>query len=124
MKTPGIDILNCGAGHAEISFATGDPIELERGKRIIEDMLRRGYVLFIEGDDKALIRVVEFNAAKGTYIIADGPLYAGDQPDPQAPELPATSDAATSPKRGRGRPRREVAIGSVKTTAIARSAGG
>lgn len=122
MKTPGIDILNCGRGHAEVHFDNGDPVELERGKRIIEDMLRRGYVLFIEGADKALIRVESFNAERGTYIIAEGPLYAGDQPAVIEPEATAAAPGVPS-KRKPGRPR-EVDIAKVKTTAIARSAGG
>jgi hypothetical protein len=123
MNTPGIDILNCGRGHAEVHFDNGDPVELERGKRIIEDMLRRGYVLFIEGADKALIRVESFNAERGTYIIADGPLYAGDEGAVTEPEPTAAAPDAPS-KRGRGRQKREVGIATVKTTAIARSAGG
>lgn len=110
-QAPGIDILNCGHGHMEVRFNEKDPLELERAKRIIGDMLRRGYVLFVEGADKALIRVERFDAEKGVYIIADGPLYAGEDegvwPDEPAP-------AATAEKRKPGRPKkgtREVAGG-------------
>lgn len=119
--TPGLDILNTGHGHMEISFDKGDPMELERAKRIIADMLRRGYVLFIEGEDKALIRVEHFDPEKGVYIIADGPLYAGDQAEvvTHAESVPAT------PRR-RGRPPKSVAVPmeKVRATAIGRSAGG
>jgi len=74
--TPGLDILNTGRGHAEVTFDHQDPIELERGKRIIEDMLRRGYLLFIQGDDGAVVRVESFDGERGRYIIGDCALYA------------------------------------------------
>lgn len=123
---PGIDILNTGAGHMEVRFTEGDPIELERAGRIISDMLRRGYVLFIEDDDGKLTRVQSFDPKKNVYIIADGPLYSGDggtasglsqEPTPQ-PTPPA-------PAKRRGRPRKtEVPMATTRVTAIGRSAGG
>lgn len=125
-KEPGIDILNTGHGHTEVRFTGENAVEMERAKRIIQDMLRRGYVLFVEGADKALIRVQSFDPEKNVYIIADGPLYAGEV-SPAAVEdpPPATAPApGPPPKRGRGRPRREVPVDKVRTTAIARSAGG
>lgn len=116
----GLDILNTGKGHAEVNFSIEDPIELERGKRIIEDMLRRGYLLFIHGDDGKMIRVESFDAKSSRYIIGDGALYAGSEPlEPQTTEEPASE-----PKR-RGRPRKAaVPMTSVRATSIGRSAGG
>lgn len=121
MKTkPGqIDILNCAKGHAEVHIDTADPVSLARSSRIIEDMLRRGYALFVSGDDDALIRVEKFDAAKGVYVIGDGPLYAG--------ETPPAKEIAEPPKpKGKpGRPKsREVPVAAVHTTAIPRTAGG
>lgn len=66
-----LDILNCGAGHLELKLTDKDPIEIERAKRIIQDMLKRGYALFIHGKDKALIRVKKFDPKKLVYVIAD-----------------------------------------------------
>lgn len=132
---PGLDILNTGHGHAEVHFDNNDPIELERGKRIIEDMLRRGYLLFIEGDDGKVVRVESFCAKTGRYIIGDCALYAGAEPlhsEPEAPnpaqteERPSTGEF-TPIKRGRGRPRKTkgaVPMEKVRATAMGRSAGG
>lgn len=125
----GLDILNCGAGHLEIRFDEKDVIEIERAKRIIQDMLRRGYALFVHGPDNTLIRVKRFDAAKGVYIIADGPTIAPEpsevQDDPRAtPTPPEQTDGGV--KRGRGRPRKEkeVPMAEAKVTVVGRSAGG
>lgn len=121
-----IDILNCGAGHSEVKIDVSDPIALARSERIIQDMLRRGYVLFITGPDNALVRVERFDPTKHVYIIGEGPLYAGES-NPAA-EVPREYPSAAEPvKRGPGRPKkttREVPIGEAHVTAIARTAGG
>lgn len=70
-KTGGLDILNAGSGHIEIRYDTNDTAEIERAKRIIEDMIKRGYSLFIEGEDGALTRVESFDAKSGAYVIAE-----------------------------------------------------
>ncbi len=113
---PGLDILNTGSGHVEMRFDK-DPMELERAKRIITDMLKRGYVLFVEGKDKELHRVEKFDPEKMVYLIAD------------LSEAPATVPAsevgfAAPTTKRRGRPRKAVAVAEVRTTAIGRSAGG
>jgi hypothetical protein len=73
-----LDVLNCCAGHMSFSFDNGDPLELERAKRVVTDMLKRGYALFIEDKDGKLAKVKKFDPKRAEYIIADGPLYAGD----------------------------------------------
>lgn len=106
-----IDCLNTGKGHAEIKIDDTDPIELERGKRIISDMLRRGYALFVHGPDGKLSRVEQFKPDTMTYVI-------GMEPAGQAEERPP------APK-SRGRPRKgEVSAATSHVTAIAPSAGG
>ncbi len=118
----GIDILNTGAGHTEIRFDNGDPLELERAKRIITDMLRRGYVLFVEMGDKKLSRVQAFDAERGVYIIAD----LGEPPESPV-EVAGVDEtgAQVIERRKPGRPRNtEVSMTKVKATAIGRSAGG
>lgn len=110
-----LDILNVGSGHLEITYSQGDVVEMERAKRIIGDMLRRGYALFVHGTDGALIRVDEFDAKHNRFIIADGPTVPPETlPPEQAPEV--------KPKRGR--PRRAVPIEKAKATVVGRSAGG
>lgn len=109
---PGLDILNAGKGHVEVRFDNNDPLEIERAKRIITDMLKRGYVLFIEGKGKELTRVKSFDQVKGVYLIAD----LGEQAEAIEP--------APAIKRGRGRPKKEVDMTKVRVTAVGRSAGG
>lgn len=119
---PGIDILNTGKGHAEIHFDNGDAIEIERAKRIIEDMLRRGYLLFIDGDDGKVVRVESFDAKTGKYIIGDCALYAGAEPLGPKPDAKPEEAPFT---RKRGRPRKgAVAMDTVRATAVGRSSGG
>ncbi len=106
-------------------------IEVERAKRIIQDMLKRGYSLFITGKDGALTRVKKFIPATGTYIIADGPTVAPTplNTPPIRPQLaapPEPIDVQPVPKQ-RGRPRKattEVPMTKAKATVIGRSAGG
>lgn len=107
-----LDILNCGMGHLEITYKMKDPMEMERAKRIIGDMLKRGYALFVHGKDKALIRVKRFDPKHNTFIIADGPTVPAE-----AVPMPLV--------RGR-RKEKVVAVPIAKThaTVVARSAGG
>lgn len=120
-----IDILNCGEGHAEVHIDDSDPISLARSARIIEDMLRRGYALFIAGADGALIRVEAFNPQTKCYIIGDGPLYAGEVPEAPSQRAPVTHPPGEAPRRGRPKKAsREVPISAAATTAIPRTAGG
>ena len=131
--SPGLDILSCGDGHTEIRFE-GDAAEEERAARIVADMLRRGYALFIHGDKEGeLIRVKAFDAAKKCYVIAAGPEDAAAQaysaPAPLEASVAAMAHEAANetpaPKRGRGRPpRKSVPMASVRVTAVGRSAGG
>lgn len=100
----------------KVSFDESNPLELERAKRIIQDMIKRGYSLFVHGEGGKLIRVKRFDPKTNIYVIADGP----------SKELPPTA-LADQPKRGPGRPRKgEVAVlaTKVKATVVGRSAGG
>lgn len=134
IKEAGLDVLNCGMGHLEIRFNAQDVIELERAKRIIQDMLRRGYALFINDSDGKLTRVKKFVYETGTYIIADGPSTFDIEVEPDTlaesisnpPVLPVPDDAAIPPKP-RGRPKKGekiVQMTQTKATVIGRSAGG
>ena len=126
MKEAGLDVLNCGLGHLELRFSEQDVIEVERAKRIIQDMLKRGYSLFITGKDGALTRVKKFIPATGTYIIADGPTVAPTPIRPQLAAPPEAIDVKPVPKQ-RGRPRKattKVAMTKAKAIVIGRSAGG
>lgn len=103
----GLDILNTGAGHIEIRF-DNKPEEIDRAKKIIEDMLRRGYSLFVEGEDRKLVRVESFDAGRGLYIVENtDPVMAKDEE-----------------AKKRGRPKKALKMAETKVTAIGRTAGG
>ena len=141
MKEAGLDCLSVGAGHLELRFSEKDVIEVERAKRIIQDMLKRGYALFVPvGDKGELQRVRRFIASTGTYIIADGPTIAptpfgvpplggpGSATVPvAAPGVPLGASTPPAVRNPRGRPpKREkiIPMTQTKATVIGRSAGG
>lgn len=70
-----LDILNCGAGHLKLSFDKDKPEEVEKAKTAVQDMLKRGYTIFIEvpdgrcKDGKGLRPVKEFDPATNEYIV-------------------------------------------------------
>ena len=67
-----LEILNVGAGHLKIEFNKANPAERERAKSMVQDMIRRGYAIFVERGDK-LVRVRAFDARRSEYIIKDVP---------------------------------------------------
>lgn len=114
-----IDVLNTGRGHLTISFDPTNAIELEQARATITDMLRRGYMLFIEHPDKTVSRVTQFDDKAGYYII-------GNTPDPLpdgAVPYPLESPGSQAPRQKRGR-KVAVPMTKAKVTAIGPSAGG
>ena len=115
-----LEVLNVAAGDMKFSFNSDDPLEVARAERVVVDMLRRGYLLFVETDGK-LHRATEFDAATHEYIIADGA-------DPHA-EDSATAETgqeqAKSKRSAKKKPaKRKVKAASCKATAVAPTAGG
>lgn len=99
------------------SFDSDDPQEVARAQRVVQDMLARGYILFVEVKGK-LQRVRRFNPRTNCYVVADGPEKA-----------PAASESISPPEpvatRRRGRPAtREVPARRHRATGVAPTAGG
>ena len=98
------------------SFDSGDPQDIARASRVVQDMLRRGYMLFVEVNGK-LRPVKKFDAKHAEYIVADGPLYppesGGQEPEPEV-------------KRGRPRKtaERRIPAKSTRATGVAPTVGG
>jgi hypothetical protein len=113
-----LSVLNCTAGDIRIKFDKENPVDTERAKRMIQDMLRRGYILVVEAKGKTVI-AKEFDAKHGEYIVAEGALYSGGE---QAESEDVAAPEPALPKRGKGK--RGVPMKSVKTTAFAPMAGG
>lgn len=111
-----ISILNCTMGDMQFSFDSDDPQEVERARRCVEDMLKRGYILFVH-TKAGLRKVTKFNRKNDTYVIADGPETA-------PPEKNDADESSQAPKKGRKGKAKEVPAKSSKATAIAPTAGG
>lgn len=118
-----LDILNCGEGHLEIKFDKGDPVETAKAEHVIKDMLRRGYALFIEGPDKTLIRVQEFDEKNSAYIIAAEATEPAEVGESTGQPIPPGLRGTRGPGKGRRRTQ-SVSIHGAKTVAIGRTAGG
>lgn len=73
MIEPCVEVLNAADGHLTIKVGD-DPKEHAQAKKVIEDMLKRGYAIFIELDDGTTQRVKAFNAADEEYIVMDVPV--------------------------------------------------
>jgi hypothetical protein len=69
-----LEILNVQGGDVKITFEKGDVAETIRARRIVTDMLRRGYALVVEIErdgEKKYERIQQFDEARGEYIVAD-----------------------------------------------------
>ncbi len=124
MEQGEIGVLNVGAGDTKLSFDPTNPVERERACRIVEDMIKRGFLLLVqagEKDGKPLYQRAEgFDPATAEYIIAD---YKEPFDEPKAAPGNEARDAA--PRRGRRvKTTRRIDAGQTSGVAVARVAGG
>lgn len=63
--------LNVSGGDIKIEFDKDNVAETIRAKRMITDMLKRGYALLIETENGAYTRCLEFKEDVGVYVVAD-----------------------------------------------------
>jgi|SRR6185503_18127188 len=103
-----LEILNVGAGDVKITFDKEDAAEAIRAKRIIKDMIRRGYALLVQDSDGKFQRAKAFDEATSEYVIAD----LGDDDDEEGE--PGTSKVRE----------KRVKMHKARVTAVGRSAGG
>ena len=115
---PGVlEVLSIGKGDIKLNVGDNDKDRAE-AKRIIDEMLRLGYSLFVETDEGP-VRVMAFNPNRMSYSVAAPAL-------PAPPEQKALPPGSARPKATRG-PRkgtREVPVAGTRTTAVGRTAGG
>jgi hypothetical protein len=121
-----LEILNVGTGGITIALTGPDAIEAERFRRMVTDMLRRGYALFVERD-KAFIPVKAFDPEALSYLVSDVP---GVDLSAVA-ETPPTGEARCWCGRKKGhtglhsrKGEKEIPARKAKTVAVHRSAGG
>lgn len=119
-----LEILNVGRGDVKISYDTTNAAEAIRAKRIIKDMMKRGYALLVEVEGKHS-RVKAFDEAQGEYIIADfDPEGEEEEENPDSTAGPPARKALTSAEKRGMRKDRRVSMIKTKATAIGPTAGG
>lgn len=117
-----LSVLNVGDGDTKFSFDSKNPMEAVRAGRIVKDMLRRGYILFVKAKDGQYVRATEFDEKTNEYIIADlDPPVVGEGNESQGTESEATPTAKAPGKTRRGR---RVKASGTHSLAVGRVAGG
>ena len=106
-----LEVLSVGKGDLKITVGGPDPAEIEKGRKLIEDMLRAGYGIFVE-TDKGLTRVKRFNPKRMSYVVTE------------FPEGEPEEVAGHAPTRQRRTVERHVPVAGSRAKAIGRTAGG
>ena len=101
-----LEVLSVGKGDIKLSIDPGKPEDVENARTMIEEMLRKGYGIFVEGPSGRLTRVKKFNPKRMTYVVAEVV-----EPPPTKPGAKRTRD-------------RHVPVAGTKAKAIGRTAGG
>lgn len=112
-----LEVLSIGKGDLKLSVGDNDD-DRAQAQELIEEMLRKGYTLFVETDDGPE-RVTRFNPKRMTYTIAGGPALEAAGAERTQVALPAPKKRATRKRAGR-----EVPVSGSRATAVGRTAGG
>lgn len=108
-----LEVLSIGKGDLRITIG-GDADDTEKARKLITEMLEKGYAIFVETDE-GLTRVKRFMPKRMTYVISD---FGA------TPELDPVTTAPAPKSRPRGKRTREVPVGGSKAVAVGRTAGG
>ena len=65
-----LSVLNVAKGDFEIRFDGAQPAEVEKAGKIVNDLLRRGYAIFIH-EGETTKKVLSFDPAQCCYIVPD-----------------------------------------------------
>lgn len=122
-------ILNVGDGDTKLSFDKNNRKELERAKRIVTDMLAKGYAILIEvGKDEKTgeplyRRARAFDPETVEYIIAGDPVSEADI-ELAVEQTPAEHKAATRARMVKKTRDSRVPADKTRAVAVAPVAGG
>lgn len=122
VKPGSVSVLNTAKGDMKFSFDPSNQLEVERASKVVQDMLSRGYSLFVDEGDGTLKKVKKFDPKTNEYIIACGPT-ATVEPKEKESDLPTRGKPGPKPG-SRGSSGRRVPARSVSTTGVAPTAGG
>ncbi len=101
-----LEILSVGKGDIKLSIDPTKPKDVEGARTMIEEMLAKGYGIFVEGPTGRLSRVKKFNPKRLEYVIS---------------EVVAQPETKPAGKRTR---ERGIPVAGSKAKAIGRTAGG
>lgn len=101
-----LEVLSVGKGDLKLSMDPNNPADVENARKVIEEMLAKGYSIFVETDD-GLSRVKRFNPKRMTYVITEF--------------VEGAAEPAAKPRRTRDR---NIPVAGSKAKAIGRTAGG
>jgi hypothetical protein len=112
-----LDVLNVGHGHLAFKFDRSDPDQEAKAKKVITDMLKRGYMLFVlsGGEQK---RVRKFDPVHDEYILEEPEVIA------EPPAEPVADRVGSSARRVGKHQAKRLPMRESKATAIAPTAGG
>lgn len=130
-----LGILNVGAGDTKLTFDPNNQEDMARAARVVTDMLRRGFALFVEvGENERgplYQRVHKFDEATCEYIIMDSvPATDSEVEDhdrgKQSGRKAKGEGAGTkgSSRRGGRTAERRIPASEAAGVAVARVAGG
>jgi hypothetical protein len=116
---PGVlEVLSIGRGDLKLSVGDNDD-DREQARALIEEMMRKGYAIFVETDDGPE-RVTGFNPRRMTYTIGVPAIEAAGTARPAQPALPAPAKKRAPRKKRTS----EVPVSGSRATAVGRTAGG
>ena len=118
-----LSILNVGEGDTTLTFDPKKPAETARAKKVVEDMLKRGFAILVEvgkkDGDPLYQRAKAFDPETAEYIIVGAP------DDEEAEEETETTPKSPRKRRKTTRSRqRRVKANDANAVAVARTAGG
>jgi hypothetical protein len=117
-----LDVLSTGHGHMKVTITPGDQEEQDKARRMIEDMLKRGFSIFVELDDGTTRRVKKFDTKRLIYYIDPPDEITEPEPLPTKGLVAGKGPAPTKPPKRK--PYRAVPVAGARATAVGRSAGG
>ena len=135
--SPGVlEVLSIGKGDLKIEIGDSNE-DRARAQQMIEEMMRKGYTLFVETSD-GLEKVKKFLPGEMVYVVADTPDIVADSAEPAhgedqdktepeangRPASPLRSAKSGYRPRSKTGPGRKVPVAGSKTTAVGRTAGG
>lgn len=82
-----LSVLNCREGDTTLNFNPESPADVQMAQATVEDMLKRGYMIFVQVGEETL-KVEKFDPTKGAYIIKG-------REEVKASEVSATAIAPT-----------------------------